>query len=301
MSYLIHWFPFCSGGLCDRILGISANLCIAKLLNRKLLLRWDNAPLTPIISVNSEYNYYTYNTPFEFVNLNNFESMEYFKTVDIITEWKNKNIMIWSNINLYYYLSINPFFKDKISRDCIYDFSEAIKYVLKNILNIDHNVFDNYKTYDIGIHIRTGDKQIYDKDNEEYYRDYITNIFDKIKDHNEFSDGKTLFISSDCLLTFEIAKKYFKNFQYNQGSIVHTAEENKITNEGVYKVALDLITLCNVKDKLFIGWNSNFSRIAALYNENRKFICYEYYNDPNTICEISNDLLFSYHSNGKYT
>ena len=93
MSYLIHWFPFCSGGLCDRILGISANLCIAKLLNRKLLLRWDNAPLTPIISVNSEYNYYTYNTPFEFVNLNNFESMEYFKTVDIITEWKNKNII----------------------------------------------------------------------------------------------------------------------------------------------------------------------------------------------------------------
>ena len=301
MSYIIHWFPFCSGGLCDRILGIAGNLCIAKLLNRKLLLRWDNTPLTPIISVNSKYNYYTYQIPFEFVNLNNFESMDYFKTVDIITEWKNKNIMIWSNINLYYYLSINPFFKHIITDNYIHDFSEAIKYVLNNILNIDNTIFDNYKIYDIGIHISTGDKQIYNKENEEFYREYITNIFEKIKDHSEFSEQKTLFISSDCLLAFEIAKNYFKNFEYNQGVIVHTAQENKITNEGIYKVALDLITLCNIKETLFIGWNSNFSRIAALYNENRKFICYEYYNNSNVINEISNDTLFSYHSNGKYT
>jgi len=290
---LIHWFPFCSGGLCDRILGIAGNLCIANTLNRKLVLKWDNVPLTPTISINPEFDYYTENKHYDHVNLNNFESMDYFKTKDIKKEWGTKNIMIWSNINLYYYLSINPHFKEV---DYIKKFSDAIKYTLNTIFRIDENVFKNLKIYDIGIHIRTSDKQLYIKEKEELYRPYITNVFDKIKKVNQ-CDGKSVFISSDCLLTFDIAKTYFKNFHYNEGEVVHTAHENKNTSSGVYKVCLDLLTLANVKDTLYIGWNSNFSRIAALYNDTRKTICYEYNND---VREMSNEVLFSYHSTGKY-
>ena len=294
-KYLIHWFPFCSGGLCDRILGMSGNVCIAKLLNRKLLLRWDNADLKPNVLIPPEYNFYTYNPPFRHINMHNIESMDYFKNTDIIRDWGDDNIMIWSNINLYNYILQNPHFVEVDKQHRVQNFSDAIREVLSKYLQLNSKLFTSYKKYDVGIHIRTGDKQIYNKENEEFYRDYITDIFKKIK----VEPDQTVFISSDCLLTFKIASDFFDKFDYNEGEIVHTA--NEITDDGVYKVLLDLLTLCNCTSTLYLGWNSNFSRIAALYDINRKFICYEYQNDPGVVKEISPDVLFEYHSYGKYT
>jgi len=305
---LIHWFPFCSGGLCDRILGLSANICISQLLNRRLLIKWDNADLKPIININDQYNYYidkknVKNTVnYRHVNLSNYDSMEYFKTVDIISDWGNDNIMLWSNINLYYYLLQNPYFKERIiTENYIKNFSEAIKEVLLEYLKIDQKVFDNYSKYDVGIHIRTGDKQIYNSDEEEFYRDYITNIFKKIKEEGSILPNQTIFISSDCQLAFKIANDFFDKFYYNEGEIVHTALEDKVTENGIYKVVLDLFNLCNCKSTLYIGWHSNFSRIASLFNLNRKIISYEYQNDLNVIKEVTPETLFSFHSYGKYT
>ena len=304
MKYLIHWFPFCSGGLCDRILGLSSNLCIAKALGRKLLIKWDNADLKPVIHINSKHNYYHENNKVNFrhVNLNNFESMDYFKTVDIKNAWGDENIMIWSNVNLYNYLLQNPYFKEhKETTNPIKNLSEAIVEILINYFSIDQRVFDNYKKYDVGIHIRTGDKQIYDKDKEEFYRDYITDIFRKIKEEGSIKPEQTIFISSDCQLTFKIASDFFDKFYHNEGDVIHTAVEDKITEDGVVKVLLDLFNLCNCKSTLYIGWHSNFSRIASLFNTKRKIISYEYDNDPKVVKEISAETLFSFHSKGKYT
>ena len=299
--YLIHWYPFCSGGFCDRILGLSANLCIANELGRKLLIKWDDTQLKPIVNVRDKYNYYKNEVPFNHVNLNNFESMDYFRTRDIKSEWGDNNVMIWSNINLYHYLLQNPYFSAlKSFTDYIKNLSEAIKNVLLNYLSIDETVFDNYKKYDVGIHIRTGDNQIFDSEKEEIYKDYITNIFKKIKKEGSIKEGETVFISSDCQLTFKIANDFFDKFYYNEGKVIHTTHGDKLTNDGITKVLLDLFNLCNCKSTLYIGWNSNFSRVASLFNTKRKIISYEYENDPLIVKEVEAETLFSYHSRGKY-
>jgi hypothetical protein len=300
-KYLIHWFPFCSGGFCDRILGLAGNLCIAKLLGRKLLLKWDHGSLSPNVTVKDIHNYYTYNVHMnlKYGYLNNHEMMEYFKTANIIAEWGDDNIMFWSNVNLYNYIVQNPYFDTIDKENRVKNLSDSIQEVLFNYLELNPKLFEDCKKYDAGIHIRTGDKQIYNKHNEEFYRDYITNIFKKIKADNNIKEHESIFISSDCLLTFKIASEFFDNFNYNEGDIVHTS--NEITDSGVYKVLLDLLTLCNCKSTLYIGWNSNFSRIASLFNINRKIICYEYENNPEIFKEVSAETLFEYHSLGKYT
>jgi hypothetical protein len=292
--YLIHWFTTCSGGLCDRILGLSASICIAKMLNMKILIKWDHTDLSSGFKINKEFNWYENQCEFKKVIFNNLEYRDYFKDENIIEKWGNDNILIWSNMNLFHYALQNPHLKHIIPSNYIEKMSEAIHLVLEEIFIINKNILDNVPVYDKGIHIRTGDNQIYNKDKEESYREYIVNIFKKIKDFT--NDNDNFFISSDCLLSFKIAEDCFKNFEYNKGSIVHTNQE--INEDGLNKVLLDLLTLCKCKNELYIGWHSNFSRISALYNLNRKFICYEYENSP-VIKEFSNEVLFSYFSWGK--
>jgi hypothetical protein len=302
-KYLIHWFPFCSGGLCDRILGLASSICIADILNMKILIKWDHCDLSSGFTINDDYNWYKNPVIFRHINLNNHESIDYFKNIDLIKEWGEDNIMIWSNINLFSYLLQNKNLKHLIYPEYIENFSSVIKLILNNIFIINPQVFDKISIYDIGIHIRTGDKQIYNKENEEFYRDYIIDIFKKVKKDiikdNEIE--KKIFISSDCLLAFEIAKDFFKNFNYYKGCIIHTSQEDKINEEGLHKVLIDLLTLANCNTKLYIGWNSNFSRIASLYNINRNFVCYEFENNPNILKQCTNKTLFEYFSWGKYT
>lgn len=293
-KYLIHWFTTCSGGLCDRILGLSASICIANMLNMKILIKWDHSDLSSGFKINKEFNWYENQCEFRNVLMNNFEYCDYFKDENIIEKWGNDNILIWSNMNLFHYALQNPHLKHIIPSNYIEKMSEAIHSILENIFIINKNILDNVPIYDKGIHIRTGDNQIYNKDKEESYREYIVNIFKKIKEFTD--DNDNFFISSDCLLSFKISEDFFNNFEYNKGCIVHTNEE--INEDGLNKVLLDLLTLCKCKNELYIGWNSNFSRISALYNLDRKITCYEYDND---IKNIPDQVLFSYFSWGKYT
>jgi hypothetical protein len=298
-KYIIHWFPSCSGGLCDKILGLCGTLCIAKLLNRKILILWECGDLSPNLIVKDKYNFYKNWVHFRNVNMNNFESIEYFKTHDIIKEWGEDNILIWSNMNLYNYILQNPYFANTKQHTRVIDYSESLKEILFEYLHINPKILENYKEYDVGIHIRTGDKQIYNKENEEFYKEYITNIFKKIKDEGSIQETDSIFVSSDCLLTIKIASEFFNKFHYNEGEIVHTGDT--LTNDGVFKVLLDFINLCKCKSKMYLGWHSNFSRVSALFNPDRKFICYEYENNPNNVKIISSDILFEYFSWGKYT
>jgi hypothetical protein len=301
MKYiLIHWLPECSGGLCDRILGMTGNLCISRQLNMKMYIKWDIVNLGENLKINDKYNYYRIinysNIEYKSITLNNFELMDYIQYTNIINEWKNKNILIWSNINLYNYFIKNKLITLPIHNH-IKNFSICLKIILHKYLSINPYILLNIPTYDIGIHIRTGDKHFYDKNRESENIEYIKNIFNKIVNFNsDFFLKKTIFISSDCNIAYDIAKDYFKNIYYNNGDIIHTAISNN--NNGIYKVLKDLFTLCNCKT-LYIGWNSNFSRLASLYDINRDIICYEYEN-TNIIKYISFEKLFEYHSYGKY-
>lgn len=304
-NILIHWFPDCSGGLCDRILGMTGNLCISRQLNMKMYIKWDIDNLGDNLKINDNYDYYKLinftNIEYKSITLNNFELMNYIQYTNIVNEWKDKNILIWSNVNLY-----KNFIKNKlitiplyIKLNYIKDFSVCLKIILHNYLSINPYILLNIPIYDVGIHIRTGDKHFYDKNKEYENIDYINNIYNKIINFNPDILNKSIFISSDCEIAYNIAIKYFKNVYYNNGDIIHTAIKNNMNqNNGIYKVLKDLFTLCNCKN-LYIGWNSNFSRIASLYDINRDIICYEYEN-TNDIKYISFENLFEYHSYGKY-
>ena len=119
MRYLIHWFPFCSGGLCDRILGLASSICISKMLNMQILIRWEHCDLSDGFKINSKYNWYNNPVNFRHVNMNNHESIEYFKTIDIVNDWKDNNIMIWSNVNLFNSCLENPLLKDIIHSEYV--------------------------------------------------------------------------------------------------------------------------------------------------------------------------------------
>jgi hypothetical protein len=298
MRYLIHWYPFCSGGLCDRILGLASTICIADMLKMQVLIRWDHSDLSSGFKINDKYDWYKNQVNFRHLNMTNIDSIEYFKKVNIVEDWNKDNIMYWSSVNLYNYCLENPFLKYLVHKNYIQKFSEAIRLILNEIFIINPKILENVEeNYEIGLHIRTGDKQIYNKENEEFYRNYITNILNIV--NTKLNKNDKIFISTDCLLTFEIAKENNLNVIYNKGCIIHTSEE--INEEGLHKVLKDLLELCKCNKKLFLGWNSNFSRISALYNINREFICYEYENEEGNIKEISKEKLFSYFSTGKYT
>lgn len=298
-KYIIHWFPNCSGGLCDRILGLASTLCIAKLLNRRVLIKWDHCDLTSGFTINDEHNWYKNKVGYRYLHLNNLEGVDYFRSANIIEDWGNDNVLFWTNVNLYNYSCENTHLLSLHKGDHIQLFSDAIRLIFSTVFAINKTVLDSIEKHKIGIHIRTGDKQIYNKDNEEFYRDYIVNIFTKVRE--SVTEDDPVFVSSDCLLSYKIAKQYFKHVTSIDGSIIHTSEEDRITEEGLNKVLIDLLTLCNCTDKLYTGWHSNFSRIASLYNPHREFISYEYENDPSVVKECSPDVLFSFFSRGKYT
>ena len=109
--YLIHWFPFCSGGLCDRILGLSSSICIANMLNMKILIKWDHCDLSTGFKINEKYNWYNNQVSHRFIQLTNIDSIHYFINTDINKEWGGDNIMIWSNlIQLKHYLFLQIVF-----------------------------------------------------------------------------------------------------------------------------------------------------------------------------------------------
>jgi len=307
MSNLIHWMPFCSGGLCDRILGLIGTLCIAKTINCPFMIKWDHIPLNSAFTINSKHNYYSYNIPYEYLELNDHDARPYFETTDIRTVWNTKNICIWSNQNLYYFFNKNTnntcISEDvylKNIHDSIYELFSTI-FIFNNVIQ---DTIKSFPEINIGIHIRTHDNQIFDKEKSNLQIPYITNILNKIKNHikSEHNGGTNIFIASDCNLSFKLAQEILKEYSVIQyeGPIVHSGtNEQAITKEGLDKVLIDLQLLGKCTSTLYIGWNTNFSRIGALINPKRDIYSYEH---PSTNDIYKCDLLelCNYSSNNRW-
>jgi len=289
---IVWWAPPCAGGLGDRILGIASTFCIAKMLGREFLVKWDNTDLSSAFSINPVYNFYTYNIPSEYIQTDSKSAQAYFKETNLKTEWEGKNVMIWSNQNLFQYAWEK--FISFSTHEPVYEFawekfvsvhesayeselSLAVIKVFSNIFKVQENILeklDSLPEYDVGIHIRTKDNQIYNKENEEEQRYDIWTALVSVRDHlrDTGNVSPTVFLASDCLLSHKIAKELFPDISYIEGPIVHsgTLEPEKLNTEGVRKVMLDLLILCQKCKKLYLGIHTNFSRIAGMYNLNRE-------------------------------
>jgi hypothetical protein len=298
----LTWYtPFCSGGLCDRLLGMITSYCIAKELGRKFLIKWDQNDMSSIFTINPEHNYYTYNYSLNPVILNNRESMVYFENQIVEIVWKNfPNVLIWSNLNLFQY-----FCKSRPHINYEKTILESISTIFTRFfIPVDHvkkSLRTDLETV-TGIHIRTQDNQLNNPELQYRQTPYITDILIRCKKHIEDNEGeKTIFLASDCVLVNDIAKNIFGTnyiLLYNEGPKIHSGQEQKFLNDdGLKHVLIDLLSLRDCK-KLYIGWNTNFSRMGVLLKPEKKFYTYEHPNQPKNTVSCTMLELLNYFSNG---
>ena len=260
---LIWWATNCSGGLCDRLLGLVSTYCIAKELGREFLIRWDDTDVSHIMPVQEKYNYYTYNLSFFNHLPNNHAAQDFYADKDQIKLWEDKaHVLTWSNQNLFYLFCQN---RPEIN------YRDRLTEGFQKLQDFFHFPLLNLQVKPVGIHIRTLDKLIRDPSQAESQREVIEKIFQKLQPCIEAKEE--IFLSSDCELAYEIGKTYFPNLSYQPGRVIHTAESQD--KEGWLKVLGHLFSL-SLCDKLYIGWHTNFARVACLLNPKREFYCYEY-------------------------
>ena len=288
MKTLIWWAPFCSGGICDRMLGIVTTYCIAKQLNRKFLIKIDNFDIPFICPINRIYDYrYNECNYVEYID-NNIEQQKFFENNKSVDEWNNvENVLMWSNQNLFYH-----FCKNRPEVNYKKNLLEGFSILFTEIFNLIKLDIPDTKDC-IGIHIRTVDKHFKNPSSTDIQSKieqipYIRKVLSKCKDHiMETKDKSTIFITSDCDLAYDIAKDIFpyRNIIYNNGEIVHSGTVHD--GEGLKKVFIDLLSLSRCK-KVYMGWNTNFSRVSALISPSRDYYIYEF---PNKNCCIKCDIL----------
>jgi hypothetical protein len=283
MKSLIWYAPSCSGGLCDRLLGMVTSYCIAKQLRRRFLIKIDNFDMPNLCPINPKYDYRLYNVPYTGYIENNIEQQKLYSDVQWIDKWSEvENVLIWSNQNLFRY-----FCKNRPEIDYRKYLLEGFSYLFTELLYLEPLSY--VKTGDcIGVHIRTKDKQMKSPELRSQEKPYITEVLQKCKRSLsergvEFSK---LFISSDCSLSYEIAEELFrdKEILYNRGEIVHSGDVTE--TEGLKKVFRDLLSL-SMCGSVYMGWHSNFSKVSALINPEREFYVYEYPGVPEVVrCDV---------------
>ena len=259
MKTLIWWSPSCSGGLCDRLLGMVTTYCIARRLRRRFLIKIDNYDMPKLCPINPKYDYRNYNVEYKGYTQNNIEQPRFYANVKSVEEWDSvENVLIWSNQNLFYY-----FCKDRPEIDYKKELLEGFSYMFTEILYLEP--INYVRTGDfIGIHIRTKDNQIKNPELKYEHVSYITGVLQKCKAALEENNVlySSVFIGSDCDLSYDIAKGVFegKEILYNVGEIVHSGVV--VENEGYKKVLKDLMSL-SVAKVLFVGWNSNLAVLRS--------------------------------------
>lgn len=272
MKTLIHWLPDCSGGLCDRLLGLVTSYCISKQLRRRFLIKVDNFDMPTLCPINPKYDYRNYNLRYKAYTPNNIEQQKFYTDPKSIEEWSEiENVLIWSNQNLFYY-----FCKNRPEIDYRKELLEGFSYLFTELLYLEP--INYVRTEDcVGIHIRTKDDQMGRPELRYEHVEYIRDAMIRCKRAMEESgqEYSKLFIASDCELSYGIAAEIFwdKEVLYNKGEIVHSGDVRE--TEGLKKVFKDLMSL-SVCKSLYIGWNSNFSRVGALLGPERDFYVYEY-------------------------
>jgi hypothetical protein len=296
---LTWWVPFCAGGLCDRLLGLSSTYCLAEELNRHFLIKWDLTDVSSVLTINPEHNFYTYNVPAEGDLKMNLDYMSYFRQVEIEKTWAEKpHIYIWANLNIFFYFcQSRPWieYKKKFLLACSTVFAKFLLPIPEVELEIPPNLQQA-----IGIHIRTHDNQfaLENVENRKKQIPYIKDILLRCKKSiDENGEGQTVFIASDCELAIPLARIEFGpeyTILGTSGPIIHSGTET-VDKTGLIRVVADLFSLARCK-LLYLGWHTNFSRFAALLNAERKFYTYEHPEKKREIAVVSIEELMNYFS-----
>ena len=264
-------------------------------------IQWNEPPLLEgILSISPAYSHRRRMHPIQLrlLDKKDHELMAYFENEDTEkVEWRNLTVVMSSTQNLYQHFCYKkPEYKYRAN------LLSAICTSFTNIFRLESNftglISDVRKIP--GLHIRTrapaGDQAA-----QRRSIPYITDILVSVRHYMALmNQGNRLFIASDTPLAYSIAKRIFGDeytIIYNTGPLPKLPGPQIIgrhIDKNAQLAMLDLLFLTRCKT-LYIAWNSDFSRLAALLSPNRDFYCYEYPRCAPDMYKVPLDELLSYY------
>lgn len=273
-----------NGGLGDRIIGFISILMLAKLLNRKPLIKWDYPNVQDILNY-KEYDYYL--TPGASIasqwrgSYIGGEHTGFFKNTNLIEYFKPFNNIIFNcntNLGQYIYLNKNhhPTPKEYLD-DLVYFYENLYKiyWIPINNLKLQYDLYKplfGIEKKTIGIHLRCGNLNFGYNETGTFNIDQTPKLLEavnKILENFSF-DGWKVFLACDH---DNIKTSFFEKFNkyeiiYVKGDIIHLDKTSSGTE--LTKVFLDNMLLAST-DLMIITY-SNLSRTARIMNNKKE--CY---------------------------
>lgn len=260
------------GGLGDRIVGLISVKVISKLLNKKFYISWTKENIKKYINY-EKYDYELLDIKKDNIKrydltdnqrgLMNYlmESTELFiDEINILT----------INQEISQYLYKNELFKDKNYYDDIFceykklytDILIPTTYLMDKI-----EILIKDKNNIIGLQFRCGDCYMV-TNKTETHNNHITDIYEKMINIKKKCDSKyndyNIFFTTDNINIVEIVNEVFNidKVIYDNSLIQHI--DRKSIHDDTSKVFVDNYILSQKTVELYITFNSNYGRIAAL-------------------------------------
>ncbi len=277
----------------DRLIGICSCIFLAKILNRKFLIRWNSPDISSSIRIVPEYNaehfpdtFTTYDEPVrvhtrfrkdpngKFLHVQYLEPCDldlYFETKDLGKEWGEYSVIFLKlNQNIMHKLTRNPHHKDAFNKNTYeQEITETYRKIFTSILLPTEGVQSMMKgilynlenKFSVGIHIRLGDRYIaVGKDQMEDARNRLEKLFDSFlnKIRNSTHDKKVvLFLASDCILANEVGKKIAQGYDYKlfylEEPITHIDQEICLHGQSENSVCNKMATDKMIADLLLLS------------------------------------------------
>ena len=275
-GYVVIEYPqgALSGGLGDRVVGLTGAIVLAKMLRKPLLIKWDSPSISGVFSLGL-YNYYASKPSlagavqlFIVDKVAKFHNM--FARENLRQKWMNKTILIRANQDFAFSVYSNPTWKD----DRPASFEEMM-------LDAYADVFAKYLKPALGwsppaqnymaIQIRTGDVYMKVgshqpiKDVPQAMKLLGTQIRAYYEKNLTTEQNKILYVSSDNTNVKNLLAKELPEFRVieNANSHTHFERSRSAPVSSLRALVQDLMSLINAPT-LIVSSYSNFGRLAAL-------------------------------------
>jgi hypothetical protein len=260
------------GGLGDRIVGLISVKVISKLLNKKFYISWTKENIKKYINY-EKYDYELLDT-----EKNNIKRYNYIDNQRGLRKYLMESTDLFSNeINIFsinqeisQYLYKNELYKDNNYYDDIFseykklytDVLIPTKYLMNKI-----EILIKDKNNIVGLQFRCGDCYMV-TNKKEKHDNKIKDIYEKMINIKNNCDSKyddyNIFFTTDNIDIVEIANEVFSfdKVIYDNSLIQHI--DRKCIDADISKVFVDNYILSQKTVDLYITFNSNYGRIAAL-------------------------------------
>lgn len=271
MKFLVIEFSteFGSGGLGDRLVGLTSAILLAKSSKRELIIKWNDPPMDHVWTIKTPYNQAIHGSrsTSQILDCHGTRTTprEYLSTRSLDVMWTASTVWMWCNQEIGSFLYENPYYPHL--RGKFYDdLYQAYRSIFTDYIQLKVNPTIQSSKRIVALQLRCGDVYM-------GCGDFVGFELTKLKSHilplcyqlvqQRFPpDQYALFFTSDIDCT-DMMRQIFGDYEllYHDGIITHFDRQGN--HDGVVKTVMDLQVMCNV-DVLIFSWHSNFGRVAGL-------------------------------------